>query len=300
MNLDVWVSSMFGNLQPMFFVSSMIVCGALLGVSRVFFSSVSRHYRALPGHIKTEFDSRIVSNFHAIFMVGSALSMIQQYPQAIHIPDFPAVTRSLSSPTDRMLLFEWDVYLSISFGYIAYDTLLVIFNWSTIGMPAQTIAHHIGLYASQTPPLHHYFVGLSFLCYLFEASTPFVNNRWFIDHLGQVAAKHPELAKTNPSKFSQFFLSHSTTFANGLAMTLVFFASRILLNPYVVFKLYYSFATQGWNEFRIHWILCSSFSIFFMGLNFYWFSLMVRGIIKRFYKKPSKSRDAKNHTTKSS
>jgi hypothetical protein len=106
--------------------------------------------------------------------------------------------------------------------------------------------------------------GIVLLMVATEASTPFVNMRWFLHESGM--------------KEGSLYL------INGLLMILVFFVCRIVPTPFI----FYKFIVQ-WND-----MVSQNFPVVFATillpimittLNYYWFYKMISGLISVLTKK---------------
>eukprot|EP01027_Heterolobosea_sp_BB2_P011834 GEZU01017187.1.p1 GENE.GEZU01017187.1~~GEZU01017187.1.p1 ORF type:complete len:177 (+),score=43.41 GEZU01017187.1:626-1156(+) len=122
--------------------------------------------------------------------------------------------------------------------------------------------------------MHHFFGGLGYLLTTFyhaghfwtiifgftESTTPFTNQRWFLDKSG---------------------LRESTAYTiNGLLLWLTWIPVRLALVPFLAYKLYMNFARIWalWTPLAVGFLLVLSFII--NVLNVYWFYKITLGVIK--------------------
>ncbi|GJD12899.1 hypothetical protein Gasu2_69640 [Galdieria sulphuraria] len=150
-------------------------------------------------------------------------------------------------------------------GYFFYDSLLIVLVFEVHeAINIQTIIHHIVVTSaviyclSSRDPLAMLWASALFLT---EASTPFVNLRWFL---------------------SESNLKHTRIYVvAGLLMTLAFFVARILFMPYTLYLLLSN--PNILNYLSTYRAFCDGIvggSVFvsIYVLNIYWFYLMMRGL----------------------
>ncbi|XP_054859128.1 TLC domain-containing protein 4-B-like [Eublepharis macularius] len=211
--------------------------------------SLCPSYCTLPSVKRNEWNSRCVSTLHAM-VVGLFCLYILWYDDAVNANPIwgdPGLVK---------------LNVAITCGYLLYDLLLLIRYWKTLG-DSLFVCHHLAaLYA------YGYVLSRGVLPYfanfrlLSELSTPFVNLRWFLD-----AAGWPR--------------SSWLVLANGLAMTVVFFAVRIAVIP-----SYYAhvFSWYGSPEYKrlglsvqVAWI---GSSLALEVLNVIWMYRIARGFYR--------------------
>jgi hypothetical protein len=135
-------------------------------------SMLSASYRMSDKPTRAEWLSRVNSNVHA---VGATLG----FYVAVFLE--PADGLHAGGTFQNRLLFR--TLLTLGLGYFLADTVIVLANISTIASPYSTLAHHALCVASvayvmrQDTPLVYVWCGGMFLT---EASTPFVNQRFFL------------------------------------------------------------------------------------------------------------------------
>jgi len=107
------------------------------------------------------------------------------------------------------------------------------------------------------------FLEACFVC--MELSTPFVAFRIILSELG---------------------LKESKLYAiNGIAMMVSFFTCRVFVFPFMYWMYGRALRISGWDvPYAIPWH-CNIGCIGLMGLQLYWFSLMVRGALRILTKK---------------
>ncbi|XP_051867646.1 TLC domain-containing protein 4-B [Pristis pectinata] len=186
-------------------------------------------YRTLTDIQKVEWNSRVVSTFHAL-LVGLLCLYLLWFDDAVNADPI------WGDPT----LVKLNVGLAA--GYFIQDFLLILWYWKAIGDIYFVIHHLTALYA------YYYVLGEGMLPYfanfrlIAEFSTPFVNQRWFFEVLG-----YPKTSKPN--------------IINGFLMALIFFLVRIAVMPPYYNKMISTFGTEAFNKLglqaQLTWIIAS-------------------------------------------
>jgi len=195
-----------------------------------------------------EWDSRVVSNLNAVFVTLGSLYAIYFHPNDWAVnPYGPPNTYS-------------SLFISAILGYFVYDLVLVLVYRDLLSF--STIAHHvIGLVtygAGKFSGSCHYILSLWLLT---EATTPFVNQRWFLEVLQK--------------KSSPLYI------INGLAMALGFLFIRTLIVPYytgTALLYQYELASQYVRKAVLNTAIVGEIGICL--LNNYWTYLIWKGLIK--------------------
>lgn len=164
-----------------------------------------------------------------------------------------------SQPNNKIHIIQY-ICLDLMNGYLIYDLLTdTLWNlWNFDLMSLQMFMHHllglISIYLIRhydSVPGAHYLM----IVMLAEISTPFLHNSWIMYHFNY----------TN-------ILSYKLT---GYTLIVLFFVFRILLSPYIIYKLIKE--KDVWlNEpqylFEINLII----SLIFMYLNYTWFIKLIK------------------------
>ncbi|GMH40240.1 hypothetical protein BSKO_08144 [Bryopsis sp. KO-2023] len=188
---------------------------------------------------------RIVGFVHNTLQVGLALVVLTD--KAMWRDPFHSV-----SPMSQFVLI-------VSAGFFAWDFLVCVARVREDGFPFVLHGLLCGIfynYVILTGNLHLY--GCAFL--LWECSTPFTQFRWILHKMG---------------------LGESKLYViNGFLMIFSFFLCRICLGTYVTLTYFIrSSSYMGSPEARISSLLLWEFrlmSLVLNGLNYWWFSKMVR------------------------
>lgn len=186
-------------------------------------------YRTLTDFQKIEWNSRVVSTFHAL-LVGVVCLYLLWYDDAVNADPI------WGDPTRIKL------NVGLAAGYLFSDLLLLLWYWQAVGDMYFIIHHLTALYA------YYYVLGEGMLPYfanfrlIAEFSTPFVNQRWFLE-----ALCYPKTSKPN--------------IINGLLMAMVFFLVRIAVMPLYYSKMISTFGTEAFSKLGLQaqfaWITAS-------------------------------------------
>lgn len=212
--------------------------------------ALSPSYRSLPTPAaRAGWDSRIVSTLHAILIVALAL-----LGGADLLAD-PAHARTLLSLRTSPLT---TAAFGVSAGYFIVDLALVLKHPGLGGAPM--VAHHLAALSALAvggtrAEGHLWTLGLM----LAEATTPFVNARYFLDATGLRA--------------------HPLYLANGLALTASWFVVRVIGFAAFFQQLWAHRADVAALSPLCRGLL-TTVPVLFYGLNLYWFGLLVKGVAK--------------------
>lgn len=230
--------------------ASFLLCLILFYfVSPRFSARISSGYCGLSVTKKTDWDTRIGSNLHAVVVSSISLYCFLFDPE----------TTSNPIRNDGVLV---RVGVAITLGYILADFLIIVWSYKYIG-DLFTLVHHLmaisAYYFVVVNGVLPYFANVRQLA---EISTPFVNQRWFFDAIG-----HPR--------------SSSSFVINGYVMGASFFFCRILMMPIYYYKCYLVWGSDEQQQLgaliNFYWIsTCIVLDI----INLYWFTKIVKGAMK--------------------
>ncbi|KAF8623458.1 hypothetical protein AX15_006242 [Amanita polypyramis BW_CC] len=158
--------------------------------------------------------------------------------------------------------FGWDdrggFVNAIACGYFLWDSLDAVMNTIDVGYVIHGLSC-LMIYALSFKPFVPYF---ALRCLLWEASTFFLNNHWFLD-------------KTNRT-------GSTLQLVNGVCLLVTFFSVRIIYGGSVS----YNFFVTLWHVYKdvplLYAALFSAANIVLQGLNWYWLTKMVGALRKRF------------------
>lgn len=213
-------------------------------VSPRFSCIVSSSYHQLSLAKRLDWDTRIGSNLHAV--IASAIGL--------YCFTFDTEAR------DNAKLSR--IGNSITMGYISADFVIILLSYKHIG-DVVTVTHHLmavwAYYFVVVYGVLPYFANFRQLA---EISTPFVNQRWFFDMIGQ-----PRTSKG--------------WIINGYMLGVSFFLCRIAIMPMYYYNCYSFWGSQQQRALggiiSFYWI---STSVVLDVINLYWFSKIVRGALK--------------------
>ena len=173
-----------------------------------------------------------------------------------------AMTSDVMDTTDVKVTSPQSSEANIIFiAYLASDLLLsVIYNTAWPGWQANMIHHVTGIWAWYMMTRHGFCHSIALCAMLTEATTPFVNQRWFFDKSGM--------------KEGNLFV------ANGLLMTLLWFALRVCLFGWLGYRIFGPMRKSLLALPSLH-LFCGLFS-YTVGyaLQLFWFSKIFKGALK--------------------
>ncbi|XP_066298253.1 TLC domain-containing protein 4-A-like [Branchiostoma lanceolatum] len=214
---------------------------------------LSARYREMSHQKQLDWDTRTTSTLHALVVGPWSLYILLA---DIALNEDPVWNDSFAAKS----------CIAVTVGYTITDVFALTVYFRYIGDTA-FLLHHFGTLYAFTYVLSYgtlpYFAVFRLFC---ELSTPFVNNRWFLD-----ALNHPRMSKA--------FVG------NGLLMTGSFFLVRIAVMPIYWYKVYTVLGTEPYHRLgfgpQFCWIsVCLVLDI----LNAVWFRKMLRGAQKLFKK----------------
>ncbi|XP_076440792.1 TLC domain-containing protein 4-B-like [Babylonia areolata] len=214
-------------------------------VSPTLSAKMSQKYCLLSEEKKIDWNTRVLSTVHAT-VVSSMCAYSLIYDSEISEDpiwwDAPAVRTSCA----------------IVVGYMASDLVIMTIHYKHIGEVFYFFHHGASMYAYyyvMTYGVLPYFANYRLVA---EFSTPFVNQRWFLNVLGY-------------SKSSPLFV------ANGIAMAVTFFAVRIAVMPPYWLKVYSVYGTEPFNRLgHIQLVLVITCAVLDI-INLYWFYKIYTG-----------------------
>lgn len=160
---------------------------------------------------------------------------------------------------------EWERCVMISFGYFAYDAVLIAACPTMHGRGLMLLHHFLGLSMHFCPVcVYRQFAAISCVGYLAELSTPFVNARWMLKEAGGGSGTRVYLW-------------------NGVAILVSFFLCRIvagLVYLYQIFVLVPRLAPPSLSDLGVFGRLVPPGALLFYGMNVYWMSKIVQGAAK--------------------
>ncbi|KAM5293881.1 TLC domain-containing protein 4-like isoform 1-T3 [Glossophaga mutica] len=218
-------------------------------VSSWFSAAVSPGFNSLSFEKKIEWNSRVVSTCHSL-VVGILGLYIFFFDEAT-ISDPLWGNSSLAK-----------VNIGIASGYLISDLLVLLLHWKVIGDKFFVIHHCTALYGFSVILREGLLQYIGNFRLLAELSSPFVNQRWFLETL-----KYPKFSRANV--------------ANGVLMTAAFFLARIAAIPPMYRLLYSVVGTEAYARLgllaQVSWVgSCLVLDV----MNVMWMVKISRGCLK--------------------
>jgi len=146
-------------------------------------------------------------------------------------------------------------------GYMVSDTIIMFIHYNVIGEVFYIFHHGVSIYAYYFVMTYGALPWFANFRLIAEFSTPFVNQRWFLDVLSY------------PKDSNVFVI-------NGYALTITYFIVRVASIPPYWIKVYSIYGSEPCIRLgRIWYVLLSSCIILDL-INLYWFAKVVRGARK--------------------
>lgn len=234
--------------------ASAVAWLALLPAAHVASLRVSASYRQSSASTRADWLSRVNSNLHAVgATVGFYFAVFCEPSGGLH-DGGPFAMRAAF----RILLY-------FGLGYFLADALIVLCFAGSISSPGSTLMHHALCASSvlyvlaQDMPLTYVWCGLMFLT---EASTPFVNQRFFM------SIRHREQRR--------YMLT-------GTLMTLAFVLVRPVGIPLMFVWMWHQpalIATADPLRLPVIYRVGFVFTTVLYGLNIHWSYLMISGLLR--------------------
>lgn len=212
-------------------------------------AAVSAGFSSLSPEKKIEWNSRVVSTCHSL-VVGILGLYIFFFDEAT-IADPLWGNSSLAK-----------VNIAIASGYLISDLLVLLLYWEVIGDKYFVIHHCTALYAFSFILVRGLLQCVGNFRLLAELSSPFVNQRWFLETL-----QYPKFSRANV--------------VNGVLMTAVFFLARIAAMPSTYRLMYSVVGTEAYVRLgpaaQGTWVLsCLVLDV----MNIMWMVKISRGCLK--------------------
>ncbi|XP_077981623.1 TLC domain-containing protein 4-B-like [Glandiceps talaboti] len=211
-------------------------------------------YRKLTQEQQVDWNTRTVSTLHSLIVSSLCVYVL------LHDDD------SQKNPIwCKCKLAKYNC--AITAGYVVADLMIMLCHFPLADSVFYILHHLAAVYAYTYTLLYGalpYFANFRLIA---EVSTPFVNERWFLDVLG-----YPK--------------DNVYLIFNGVAMSVSFFMVRIAVMPTYYYTMYSVWGTPEFYELssgmRVAWVLASAV---LDTINVYWFSKIYRGLKKLLLKK---------------
>ncbi|KDR73589.1 hypothetical protein GALMADRAFT_251329 [Galerina marginata CBS 339.88] len=158
--------------------------------------------------------------------------------------------------------FGWDPKVgyvhAIACGYFLWDTLDAIFNFIDPGF----VAHGVVCFAIYTMSYKPFVAYFGTRCLLWETSTFFLNNHWFLDKTGRTGTR--------------------TQLVNGFFLLGSFFFVRIVYGGYISVQFLTTLYGARHEIPVAYTVVYTLGNVVLQGLNWFWFYKMIAALRKRF------------------
>ncbi|KAJ2775194.1 hypothetical protein IWQ56_000191 [Coemansia nantahalensis] len=229
-----------------------LLCQALRLSSNALSSLVfGAKFDALTARQKYDWGVRVVSQAHAVVVVVLAVPIFfkeELLKDTIHgFDNYSAWVYTIVCG-----YFLWDIFVSIG------DVKKL-----GVGFAIHAISSFGVFIMSFRPSLQYY--GASFI--MFEASTIFLNNNWWLDKLGMTGSR------------LQLY--------NASILLGLYFVVRILFGTTMSYLMFEDLQTKGTDTPAVLYYFYRTANCAVLGLSYYWFYLMIAAVRRRFPPKGS-------------
>ncbi|CAN8308161.1 unnamed protein product [Cochlearia groenlandica] len=231
--------------------SGIFMCKLAYDLTGFISSILFNAYLKLNSKVKMEWKNRGFSTIHAVFACVASIYFLvisDQFDESVH---GDLVINSTTRLSESMM--------GISLGYFLADLMMIIWNFPVLG-GIEYVFHHclsmLAIILSVTSGQSQFYI---FIVLLSEATTPFVNLRWYLDTSGQKGSK----AYT----------------VNGIALFFGWLVARILLFIYLFVHMYFHFH-QVKQVFPLGFYTIITISPALTTMNLIWFWKITKGMIK--------------------
>ncbi|OAY67271.1 transmembrane protein 56-B [Ananas comosus] len=243
-------------LWPVTIFSGIIMCKIVYEITHRVSPLFFKGYNGLNKMQKIEWNNRGFSTFHAF--VAAAISFYLTVISDLFKEDASSVLI-----IDRKSWLS-DAIFGISLGYFLSDLVMILWLFPSLGGKEYVLHHGLSMYsillALLSGKAHLYILMVLFT----EATTPFVNLRWYLD----VAAR----------KSSNIYIY------NGVALFFGWLVARILLFAYFFTHIYLHF-DQVKTIFPLGFYSLITVPPMLALMNLFWFWKIFKGMVKTLSKK---------------
>ncbi|KAL5229156.1 hypothetical protein ABZP36_017421 [Zizania latifolia] len=247
-------------LWPASVLAGIVMCAAVYEMTRKFSSRCFKGYDGLSSVKKVEWNNRGFSTFHAL--VAAVVSF------------YLVVISGLFNGERIIDKKSWlsDAMFGVSTGYFLTDLLMILWYFPSLGGKEYLLHHGLSMYAIClalfSGKAHMYILMVLFS----EATTPFVNLRWYLEVAGQ--------------KTSNLYLY------NGLALFGGWLAARVILFIYFFTHMYFHF-DQVKSIFRLGFYSILTVPPALAVMNVFWFWKIFKGMLKTLSRRKRHSENGK-------
>ncbi|KAL6619042.1 hypothetical protein ACP70R_034181 [Stipagrostis hirtigluma subsp. patula] len=236
---------------PASVLAGIIMCAAVYDLTREVSSRFFKGYNGLNEMHKIEWNNRGFSTFHAL-----AAAVVSFY--LLVISDLFSKHAYNTIIIDRKSWLS-DAMFGVSLGYFLADLAMILWYFPHLGGKEYLFHHGLSMYAISLALLsgkgHVYILMVLFT----EATTPFVNLRWYLDLAGR--------------KGTKLYLY------NGVALFVGWLVARIILFVYLFAHLYLHF-DQVRTVFPVGFYSVLTVPPVLSLMNLLWFWKICKGMVK--------------------
>ncbi|CAD6342098.1 unnamed protein product [Miscanthus lutarioriparius] len=237
---------------PASVVAGIAMCAAVYDLTRQVSSRCFKGYDGLNEMHKIEWNNRGFSTFHALAAAAVSLYLL------VLSDLFSEDARGTAIVVDRKSWLS-DGMFGVSLGYFLTDLAMILWYFPRLGGKEYLLHHGLSMYAISLALLsgkgHFYILMVLFT----EATTPFVNLRWYLDLAGR--------------KGSKLYLY------NGLALFVGWLVARIILFVYFFAHMYLHF-DQVRTVFPLGFYSILTVPPLLSLMNLVWFWKICKGMVK--------------------
>lgn len=241
--------------------SGILMCKIVYDLTGFISPLLFSAYGKLDGKVRMEWNNRGFSTFHAVFVSVASIYLLvisDQFDESVHGDSVINSTTRLSESV-----------MGISLGYFVADLMMIFWHFPTLGGVEYVFHHCLSMFSiilSVTSGQAQFYI---FMVLLSEATTPFVNLRWYLDASGQKGSKAYTL--------------------NGIALFLGWLVARILLFIYFFVHMYSHFH-QVKQVFPLGYYSLIAVGPVLSTMNLLWFWKITKGLIKTISKAMGKKK----------
>ncbi|CAL4901348.1 unnamed protein product [Urochloa decumbens] len=238
-------------LWPASVLAGVAMCAAIYDLTRHVSSRYSKSYNGLNDMHKVEWNNRGFSTFHALAAAAVSFYLL-------------VISDLFSEDSHSAIMIgrkSWlsDAMFGGSLGYFLTDLAMILWYFPRLGGKEYLLHHGLSIYAISLALLsgkgHFYILMVLFT----EATTPFVNLRWYLDLAGR--------------KGSKLYLY------NGLALFVGWLVARIILFVYFFAHMYFHF-DQVRSVFPLGFYSILTVPPVLSLMNLLWFLKICKGMVK--------------------
>ncbi|PKA50535.1 hypothetical protein AXF42_Ash013750 [Apostasia shenzhenica] len=243
-------------LWPLSILSGIVMCKMVYEITGVISKELFKGYNNLSKSVKTEWNNRGFSTFHAILVAAVSFYLLV-------LSDLFKEGASNVLIVDRKSILS-DCLLGVSLGYFLADLGMILWCFPSLGGFEYVFHHGLSMYAMFLSLISGKAQFYILMVLFSEITTPFVNLRWYLDVYDQ--------------KGSKLYLY------NGVTLFLGWLVARIILFIFFFTHMYLHF-DQVRTIFPLGFYSVLSAPSLLAAMNAYWFWRISKGMVKTLSRK---------------